>query len=74
MPKRMIHETVRVKPKMQWRSQEVGDVRNVDHLLRKAVSSEWSQSKTEAMWATASKATGTGLSKPSGTHIIPLYD
>jgi hypothetical protein len=41
--KRVIPEAVRVKPKVQWRSQEVGEARNMECLLRKAAGSEWSQ-------------------------------
>jgi hypothetical protein len=33
---RVMHEAVKVKPKLQWRSQDVGDAGNVDHLPRKS--------------------------------------
>jgi hypothetical protein len=34
---------LRVKPKLQWRPQDVRDARNVGRLLRKAAGNEWSQ-------------------------------
>jgi hypothetical protein len=37
----MIQEAVRVKHKLQWRLQNVGDARNMDHLPRKATVNEW---------------------------------
>jgi hypothetical protein len=40
--RREIHAAVRVKPKLQWRPQDVMDSRNMEHLLRKATAKEWS--------------------------------
>jgi hypothetical protein len=39
-PKRVINEAVRVKSKLECRLQDVGDAKNVRHLLSKATSSE----------------------------------
>jgi hypothetical protein len=39
------YEGVRVKPKAQWRPQEVRDAREVKHLPRKATGNKWNQSK-----------------------------
>jgi hypothetical protein len=36
-------EAVRVKSKMQWKPQDMGNVRNMDCLLRKATGNKWSQ-------------------------------
>lgn len=36
-PQRAICEPVRVKPKLHWRLQDVGDTRKVGHLSRKAI-------------------------------------
>jgi hypothetical protein len=44
-----IHEAVKVKPKLQWRLQDVRDARDVEHMPRKATGNEQSQSKAEAM-------------------------
>jgi hypothetical protein len=48
----------RVKLKLQRRSQEVKDARNVEHLLREAAGSQHSQPGREAMWAATSKVIG----------------
>jgi hypothetical protein len=56
-------EAVRVKPKLQWKSQDIRDARNVEWLLRKAVGNKWSQPE-RGTWATNGKAIGTGLPKP----------
>jgi hypothetical protein len=48
-PERAMLEAVRVKPKLQWRPQDVGIVRNVECLSRKATGKEWSQPKREAV-------------------------
>jgi hypothetical protein len=46
-----MHKTMGMKPKIQWRSQEVGDVRNVECLLRKVAANEWSQPRKEVtLW------------------------
>jgi hypothetical protein len=42
-----MHEAVRVKLKMQWRSQEAGDARNMECLPRKITGNKW----REVMWA-----------------------
>lgn len=34
---RAMHGTVRLKPKLQWKSQELKDARNMNHVLRKAL-------------------------------------
>jgi hypothetical protein len=47
----MIHETVRLMPKSQWRPQETADARNMELPLRKAIVSEQSQPKRESTWA-----------------------
>jgi hypothetical protein len=54
----------RVKPKLEWRPQEVRDDRNVKHLLRKAAGSRWSQPKREAIYVSTSKAIGVGFPSP----------
>jgi hypothetical protein len=41
-------------------------------LLRKATVRDKIQLRSEAIWAAKSKAIGTGLPKPVGTHIITL--
>lgn len=58
-------EVVTVKPKMQQRLQEVGDVRNVAHLLRKAASSEQSQPKGKAMWVGCNLQSNIGVVLPA---------
>jgi hypothetical protein len=36
-PERLMYEAKKVKPKLQWRSQDVGDTRNKGCLLRKGI-------------------------------------
>jgi hypothetical protein len=60
---------LREKPKLQWRSQGIGDARNMKHLLRKAAGSKQSQSKREARHAVGSRAAGIGLRKPLSVYI-----
>jgi hypothetical protein len=42
-PERAISKVMRVKPRFQWRPQEVGDASNVECLSRKAAGSKQSQ-------------------------------
>jgi hypothetical protein len=42
-PEKVSHKAAMMKPKLQWRPQDVGDARNVDPLLRKASGKEWNQ-------------------------------
>jgi hypothetical protein len=58
-----------VKFKLQWRPQDAGDARNMEHLLRKTTGNEWSHPKREAMWAVASKTIWAGLPKLVGVYI-----
>jgi hypothetical protein len=55
-PERAKLEALRVKPKIQWRPQEVRDVRNVECLSGKALGGEQRQPQGEALWASADKA------------------
>jgi hypothetical protein len=41
----VMHEAVRVKPKLQWRLRDVGNARSVEHLLKKAAGNEQSQTE-----------------------------
>lgn len=56
-----VHETVGMKLQVQWISQEVGDARKLECLLRKAVGHERSQLKRADVMVVISKATGAGL-------------
>jgi hypothetical protein len=40
---RVVHEVVRVKPRLQQRLWDVGNVRNTEHLQRKVTGNVWSQ-------------------------------
>ena len=44
---RKLHEAVKVKPRLLWCLQDVGDVRVMEYLLRKATNKEWNQPKKE---------------------------
>jgi hypothetical protein len=46
-----VYEAVGVQYKLQWRSQDAGDARNVEHLPSKATDNKWSKHKRETMWA-----------------------
>jgi hypothetical protein len=70
VPGRVTHEAVRVKPKMQWRPQEVRDAKNTDCPLRKPAGGKPSQSRRETKWDTTGKATGMGIPKPFGFYIM----
>lgn len=53
-----------MKPKVEWRPQQVRDAMNVEHLLRKVIGNEGSESKRDVIWATTSKAMGAGCPSP----------
>lgn len=65
-------EATTVKLKVQWRPQEVGDARNVEHLLKKSHGSK-AEPDQNKVWAAASEDIGVRPLKPSGTHILPHY-
>lgn len=44
---RSVCEVVKTNPELQWRSQDVGDVRAMAHVLRKAEVLEWIKPKRE---------------------------
>jgi hypothetical protein len=50
-PEKAMHEDMRMKLKIQWRLQEIGDARSMEHVPRTAVCSEISQPRLEVMWA-----------------------
>lgn len=58
------HETVKVKPRLCQRPQDVGDIRAVGHLPRRVAESEWNQPKGEKCVA-VSKAGRVKSSKSS---------
>lgn len=68
-PKSVIHEAVKVKPKLEWRSQELRDASNVNCLMRKAADCRESQSKRQPMCPANGKAKRAGLSKSCVEHI-----
>lgn len=53
---RAVHQTMRVKPKLQRRLEEGGDGKNMEHLLKKGTSKVQRQPRREAICTTASKA------------------
>jgi hypothetical protein len=55
-PERVIHDAIKVKPKLQWKPQDISVARNVESLLKKAAGNEWSHPKREAMKAANSRA------------------
>lgn len=40
-PVELMYEALSLKPKLQWRLQNIGDTRNTDILLRRAIGTEW---------------------------------
>jgi hypothetical protein len=69
---KVVPEAVILKPKLQWRPQEVGDARNMKHLLKKKEGRKQHQPKTMAMWVAAHQAIRTGVPKQFGAHIPKL--
>jgi hypothetical protein len=65
-----ICKAIVVKLRLQWRPQEVEDVKNVEYLPSKASGSEQNQPKKEAMCDATIKNMGMGLYKPFGSHIM----
>lgn len=63
---------VQVKPKLQCRPKRVGDARNMEHLPSTDVCSKQNQPRLEVMCFANSNISGTGLPKPSGSHVTPL--
>lgn len=63
-----MHEYVKMKLKLEWRSQELRDASNVDSLPRKTVGCGESQAKREATEAASSKVKGMGLPKAFGNN------
>lgn len=39
-PERAVNKAVGMKPKVQWRLQEIGDAKNREHMLKKATGCE----------------------------------
>jgi hypothetical protein len=67
----MMHEVVRVKPKMQWSSTEVREAKKVECLPRKDLGNKCSQFKREIA---NSNTIGTGLPKSVGApHYLRFY-
>jgi hypothetical protein len=67
VPEKVICETVRVKLKLQWRPQDVRDVRKKEPLLKEAT-------RREVMWIANSKVIGGGerrCPKPVLAHQVP---
>jgi hypothetical protein len=54
-------ELMKMKLKMQWRSDKVREAGNMECLLRKAEGSEQRYPRRETTWPKSSKAMGTGL-------------
>lgn len=67
----VMDEAVKAKPKLQ-QSQDVGNARNVGHLLRKAAGTNYRWPKREARWATIGRTIEAKASKYFGGQIIPL--
>jgi hypothetical protein len=71
IPEKVVYGAVRVKPKLQWRLEEVRDARNMECLPKKAAGNEGKQSKREAMWA----ATGMAVrGRAAQTHWQSFHD
>lgn len=68
-PKSVIHEAMKVKSKLEWRSQELRDASHVNCLMRKAADCRESQSKRQPMCPANGKAKRAGLSKPCVENI-----
>jgi hypothetical protein len=62
-----MYDSIKVKPKPQWQSWDIGDARNVELLLRKATGN---RRASQAVWAANSNAIGAGLPKPVGAHVM----
>jgi hypothetical protein len=66
---RVMCKLVRVKHKLQWRTQDFGDARNMEYLLWKAVGKSGPSNK-EATWGTNGRAIWAGLPKLVGSYIM----
>jgi hypothetical protein len=67
-----MNEAVKVNPKLESRSQEVQNAKNVGHLLRKAAGSKYRWPKREARCATNGRPQKPELPKHVGSRMIPL--
>lgn len=67
-----MNEAAKVKPTLQ-QSQDVGNARNVGHLLRKAAGTNYRWPKREARFTTIGRAIEAKASKYVGGQIIPLH-
>jgi hypothetical protein len=70
---RVLCEALRVKPKLQWRPQDVVDVRNMKLFPRKAIGNKFSQPKREATWADYDKAIWKKLPKLFCSQVMLLH-
>jgi hypothetical protein len=48
-PEKAMHEAVKVRKKLQWIPQDVGNARNVEHLTRKGAGNKWNQPQRKAI-------------------------
>lgn len=54
----------KVKPKLQWKSEDVGGTRNVEHLPRTAAGMKWSQPEREVSCTRITELGGGGGGVP----------
>lgn len=70
--KRPLHKGVNIEPKLHWGLQNVGDVRTISHLPRKAMVIEWFQPKRGGMCPAGCRDEGTGLPKTLGAQLVTI--
>lgn len=67
-PESPLHEAVKTKTELQWRSHKGGHRRTMGFLLRKTVAVEWNQPKE--IWTVGNTSGGGELQKPLRVHLI----
>lgn len=65
-----MYEALGIESKLQWRLQEVREVKDGEPWLRKSVGSDQCQTKKEALWIITSKDIGMELHKLSETTVL----
>lgn len=69
-PERPLCEAEKVQPKLEWKPQDVGNIRAKGCSMRKNAGTKWSWPKRKAVRTTDGRGGGAGLLKPLRAQTI----